>query len=279
MATTTASTTRLEDIFTHDAFTRTLVEEYAQKHRVCPFEFSLDLSLWTDIIICDYNYVFDPRAFLKRFFQDAGGQYAFLIDEAHNLVDRAREMFSADLNKAEITGLKRLVGKTHPDLGKQLDALNRYFAKLGKKVEQEGDGECWISPQLSTDLMALVHNILRAAEKVLEQGAALPFWDELIECYFRALGFERIGELFDEALYHVHRKTGSGHSLPAVLSRPSAQYPPGPRARLRGCILLGHALAAGVLPRPARRRGRGYLVEPWFAFPARAPAPAAGRPH
>ena len=87
----------LEDIFTHDAFTRSLVEECAQKHRVCPFEFSLDLAPWCDVIICDYNYVFDPRAFLKRFFQDVSGQYAFLIDEAHNLVDRAREMFSADL--------------------------------------------------------------------------------------------------------------------------------------------------------------------------------------
>ena len=198
----------LEDIFTHDAFTRTRIEECAQKHTVCPFEFSLDLAPWCDVIICDYNYVFDPRAFLKRFFQDTRGQYAFLIDEAHNLVDRAREMFSADLCKSEISGLKRLVGKTHPDLSQQLDALNRYFAKLGKKVEQEGDGECWVSPQLSTDLMALVHNALRAAEKVLERGAALPFWDELIECYFRLLGFERIGELFDEHYTTYTEKQG-----------------------------------------------------------------------
>lgn len=198
----------LEDIFTHDAFTRTLIEECAQKHRVCPFEFSLDLAPWCDVIICDYNYVFDPRAFLKRFFQDAGGQYAFLIDEAHNLVDRAREMFSADLCKSEIAGLKRLVGKTHPDLGKPLNALNRYLAQLGKKVEQEGRGENWVSPQRPTDLLALVHKVLRAAEKVLEQGAALPFWDELVECYFRALGFERIGELFDEHYTTYTEKQG-----------------------------------------------------------------------
>ena len=197
----------LEDIFTHDAFTRTLIEECAQKHRVCPFEFSLDLAPWCDVIICDYNYVFDPRAFLKRFFQDASGQYAFLIDEAHNLVDRAREMFSADLCQSEIAGLKRLVGKTHPDLGKTLNALNRYFAQLGKKVEQEG-GENWVNPQRPTDLLALVHKVLRTAEKVLEQGAALPFWDELVECYFRALGFERIGELFDEHYTTYTEKQG-----------------------------------------------------------------------
>ena len=188
----------LEDIFTHDDFTRLRIEEHAQKHKVCPFEFSLDLSLWSDIITCDYNYVFDPRAFLKRFFQDEQGEYTLLIDEAHNLVDRAREMFSAALYKSEILGLKRQVGKTHPDLGKKLDTLNRHFVKLGKKVEKEGDGSAWIDPKLSTDLVALVHNALKAAEKVLAQGSALPFWDHLIEFYFRALGFERIAELFDE---------------------------------------------------------------------------------
>jgi len=198
----------LEDIFAHDAFTRTRIEECAQKHTVCPFEFSLDLAPWADVITCDYNYVFDPRAFLRCFFQDTSGQYAFLIDEAHNLVDRAREMFSADLYKSEIAGIKRLVGKTHPDLSKQLDALNRYFAKLGRQVEQEGDGKYWVSPQLPTDLMALAHNVLRAAEKVLEQGAALPFWDELIECYFRVLSFERIGELFDEHYTTYTEKQG-----------------------------------------------------------------------
>lgn len=198
----------LEDIFDCDAFTRPLIEEYAQKHKVCPFEFSLDLSLWSDIIVCDYNYVFDPRAHLKRFFQDAKGQYAFLIDEAHNLVDRAREMFSAELYKSEILGLKRLSGKTHPDLTKKLDALNKYFIKLGKKVDKEGDGESWISPELSTDLLALVHNFLKEAEKVLAQGSSLLFWDELIEFYFQALGFERIGELFDEHYTTYAEKQG-----------------------------------------------------------------------
>ena len=199
----------LEDIFDEDAFTRPVIEDYAQKHTVCPFEFSLDLSLWSDIVICDYNYVFDPRAHLKRFFQDNKGQYAFLIDEAHNLVDRAREMFSAELYKSEIRGLKRLSGKTHPELTKRLDALNKHFSQLGKKIEQEGDGESWINPQLSTDLLALVHNFLREAEKVLAQGSAnVLFWDELVECYFSALGFERIGELYDEYYTTYAEKQG-----------------------------------------------------------------------
>ena len=198
----------LEDIFQQDALTHPVIEEHAQKHKVCPFEFSLDLSLCSDIITCDYNYVFDPRAYLKRHFLDSKGQYAFLIDEAHNLVDRAREMFSAELYKSEIDGLKRLVGKSQPGLNKKIDALNKYFTKLGKKVEKEGYGESWIIPELSTDLMALVHNFLRETEKVLPQGGALLYWDELIEFYFQALGFERISELFDEHYTTYAEKQG-----------------------------------------------------------------------
>ena len=86
---------------------REVIEEYAKRHRVCPFELSLDLTLWADVIICDYNYAFDPRVYLKRFFSDNGGDYAFLIDEAHNLVDRAREMFSAQMSKKSFLEMKK----------------------------------------------------------------------------------------------------------------------------------------------------------------------------
>jgi len=88
----------LKDLFNNqDAFTREVIEEYSLKHNICPFEFSLDIAIWTDGVICDYNYAFDPRVYLKRFFDDEKGDYTFLIDEAHNLVDRSRTMFSAEL--------------------------------------------------------------------------------------------------------------------------------------------------------------------------------------
>ncbi len=188
----------LEDAFQHDAFTRARIEEYAQKHQVCPFEFSLDLSLWSDIIICDYNYVFDPRAHLKRFFEEEGGRYAFLIDEAHNLVDRAREMFSADLYKSEILGLRRLVAKDQPSLGKLLGDINKYLLGLGKKVEKEGDGSAWIDPQLPKEILPKLEKFLRETERVLSRGAGLLYFDALIDVYFRALAFTRIAELYDE---------------------------------------------------------------------------------
>src|SRR5688500_6155257 len=96
----------LRDALTEDLFTREAIEAIARKHQVCPFELSLDLSVWADAIICDYNYVFDPSVSLKRFFGEEKREFAVLVDEAHNLVDRAREMFSAELLKDDIKTLR-----------------------------------------------------------------------------------------------------------------------------------------------------------------------------
>lgn len=96
-----------------DRFSREVIEEYAVKHQVCPFEFCLDMSLFADAIIGDYNYLFDPHVYLKRFFAEAsGGDYLFLIDEAHNLVERGREMYSASLVKEDFLSLKREIQQT-----------------------------------------------------------------------------------------------------------------------------------------------------------------------
>lgn len=98
------------DMLTHeDRFSREKLEEYAQKHKVCPFEMGLDMSLFADGIICDYNYVFDPHVYLRRFFEGGGGDYLFLIDEAHNLLERGRKMYSAELVKEDFLALKRIV--------------------------------------------------------------------------------------------------------------------------------------------------------------------------
>ena len=91
---------------------RETVLRYAEKYRVCPFEFCLDISSWTDGIICDYNYVFDPNVRLKRYFADgASGDYLFLVDEAHNLVSRAREMYSASVYKEDFLHILVLIVK------------------------------------------------------------------------------------------------------------------------------------------------------------------------
>lgn len=127
----------LFDMLTNEKnITRELIEAYAEKHMVCPFEFCLDLTLWADAVICDYNYVFDPTVALKRFFAGEGkNNYVFLIDEAHNLPERAREMYSATLWKEEFLNVKRLFGKQMPKLTKRLEACNKELLRLKRECD------------------------------------------------------------------------------------------------------------------------------------------------
>lgn len=100
-------------LISQESFSREKIEEYAGKHQVCPFEMCLDMSLFADGVICDYNYLFDPHVYLKRFFTDGvSGDYTFLIDEAHNLLERGREMYSAVLWKEQFLELKRILKQT-----------------------------------------------------------------------------------------------------------------------------------------------------------------------
>lgn len=111
---------------TQDSYDRDTLLEYAKKWQVCPFEMCLDLAVWVDAVICDYNYVFDPNVRLKRYFAEGEerGNYIFLVDEAHNLVSRAREMYSAVLIKEELLAAKRIL-KGIPEAGKVLKLLER----------------------------------------------------------------------------------------------------------------------------------------------------------
>ncbi len=123
------------DLLTHsDNFDRETVESYARKRQVCPFEMTLDMSLFADGIICDYNYVFDPHVYLKRFFADGvKGDYIFLVDEAHNLVDRGREMYSAVLRKEDFLKLKKTVKGLDKKMEHWLEKCNKEMLALKRE--------------------------------------------------------------------------------------------------------------------------------------------------
>lgn len=129
------------DLLIHaDDFNRKIIEEYALKHQVCPFEMCLDMSLFCDGIICDYNYVFDPHVYLKRFFGDSvQGRYTFLVDEAHNLLERGRDMYSATAVKEKFLEMKRILkplnGKLEKQIEKQLERCNKELLSLKRECE------------------------------------------------------------------------------------------------------------------------------------------------
>lgn len=125
------------DLIQHEEeATREVIFSYAEKYQVCPFEMCLDVTYWMDAVICDYNYAFDPNVKLQRYFADGvSGAYLFLVDEAHNLVERAREMYSARLLKEEILEAKRLY-RGYDALTRKLDQCNRALLALKRECER-----------------------------------------------------------------------------------------------------------------------------------------------
>lgn len=125
-----------ELLTTSDEMSREIIEEQAKKWKVCPYEMSLDVATWIDSIICDYNYVFDPNAHLRRFFGEGNkGEYLFLIDEAHNLVERGREMYSASIYKEDFLKIKKLVKDEDGKLIKRLEECNKQMLALKRECE------------------------------------------------------------------------------------------------------------------------------------------------
>lgn len=166
------------------------IERHAEKYQVCPFEMALDLSLWVDAVICDYNYVFDPNAHLRRFFSEGKqGDYLFLIDEAHNLVERGREMYSAVLYKEEFISVKKTL-KEYPKIVRQLDACNKMLLEMKRECENYQ-----VHNSVSHFSLKLM-NVLSSLEKLLEENKQVE--DEVLEFYFRVRSFLSIYEEIDE---------------------------------------------------------------------------------
>ena len=171
-------------ITTEEVFDRHTIEVYAEKWKVCPFEFGLDVSLWADGIICDYNYIFDPRAKLKRFFGDGvKGEYLFLIDEAHNLVERGREMFSAALYKEDFLVLKKEIRPYSQKMARALNRCNTWL--LERKRECEGV-KIWDG--IGTFPIYLM-NLAGIMETFLEDSHNFELNEKVLELYFQVRRF------------------------------------------------------------------------------------------
>lgn len=172
---------------------RETLEEQARKYRVCPFELSLDVSVWTDAVVCDYNYVFDPNAHLKRFFSESGDNgYLFLIDEAHNLVERGREMYSAVLYKEDILEVRRAVKQMDSRLAKRLEETNRLMLELKRECEDYRVLES--VSHLALKLM----NLLTEMERFLEEYREGEKRELVLDLYFQVRDFLNIHDILDE---------------------------------------------------------------------------------
>lgn len=188
------------DLLTHeDSFTRDVIEEYAKKHNVCPFEMCLDMSLFSDAVICDYNYVFDPNVYLRRFFADsAQGRYVFLVDEAHNLVERGMDMYSAVLYKEDFLALKRIVSETDPRLARALGAGNRKLLALKREC-----GEYTVLDDISGFMMVL-SRLMARLETFLDEQEHFANKEELLDFYFKIRHFINMYDNMGEHDYRIY---------------------------------------------------------------------------
>lgn len=192
-------------IQTERDITREVLIQQAEKFRVCPFELCLDTTLWVDDIICDYNYVFDPNVYLKRFFAEGvKGEYLFLIDEAHNLVERGREMYSAVLYKEDFLKVKKIMKEHSRKCVKALEKCNSHLLELKRQCDNY---------EILDNLGAFIFLLMQlgaALEEFFLKDISFPEKKEVQEFYLELRHFLNMYERVDEnyVVYTEHEADG-----------------------------------------------------------------------
>lgn len=181
-----------ESFDTTHHFTREVVEELARAHEVCPFELSLDISTYADVVVCDYNYVFDPKARLIRFFE-VERPVRLLIDEAHNLVSRSKSMYSASLQASELLPL--LTTAIKKPVRQSIDTLLHWLNQ-----------ESYDQPHLEPVIQQAVQQAFDRLSDVLLKQPKHPDRKVLLKGLFHLLDFRRIVQLSNEAMHVIHSK-------------------------------------------------------------------------
>ncbi|EGL15630.1 MULTISPECIES: ATP-dependent DNA helicase [unclassified Paenibacillus] len=209
------------DMLSHEKLmNRSVIEKYARKHKVCPFEFSLDAAYAADAVICDYNYIFDPKVYLKRLPEEVKKQTTLLIDEAHNLVDRGREMFSAELTKAPFLQLKRDFKGRNSAVEAAAKAVNDYFIAFRK---EQGSGGSFVLREVAEELPVLLEAFAQQAERELSApGQGGEAQELLLDTYFAVQSFLRTAKYYDERYVTLAEVQRSDVRLKLLCLDPSA---------------------------------------------------------
>ncbi len=185
-----------------------IINEVARTHTVCPYELSLDLSEVSDVVICDYNYLFSPSVYMRRYFADGGkgGKYVFLIDEAHNLGDRARDMYSATLSRNDAV---RLLGLIDRDRDSRLfDCFDNFcISAWGLRrlcrdnLKKESDGTesgFYMSRNPLASFNEDVADFVRGIEPWLKANREHPLYGDVFGVYSAAKSYLLVLEYYDD---------------------------------------------------------------------------------
>lgn len=196
----------MQDIFTNESLmTRDVIEAYARKHTICPFEFSLFVSYYVDLIICDYNYVFDPRIHLVRYFDDDTYKPKLLIDEAHNMIPRSRDMFSATLLKSDLITLRKAASKLKPSIRHSVNKLIEWFDHYEAELE-EGNFKSYLAVDMT--YLELVSTLMMKITNSIKENPKYPRKSEVMDGYMKLLTLSVIASYYQaEFRFNITRLT------------------------------------------------------------------------
>lgn len=203
-------------------YSRRNIEILSEKYKLCPFELSLDLTLFSDVIICDYNYVFDPKVYLKRFFENKKTDFTFLIDESHNLVDRGRSMYSAKLNKSQFENISKLIKGKNRRLNYSINKIKSYFKEVKDMLLIHRDMNLvnhMENKEAPLELYTLLRSFTEKVDEYLEESKEDN--DELLEIYFEVHNFLSIGDFFDENFTTIYENFASDIEIKLFCIDPS----------------------------------------------------------
>ncbi|MBR2388673.1 MAG: ATP-dependent DNA helicase [Clostridia bacterium] len=203
----------------------------AKKYEVCPYELSLDLSELCDIIICDYNYVFDPSVYFRRYFSaDAikKNKYVFLVDEAHNLADRAREMYSSTLESKMFSKLNERFADDDKELkGIFLELLGVFYthrAFCGDTFVVDKDGierGYYVSNTLLSQFLSALESFKKKCEAFLKKNKDHLLFSELNAVLSETRKYLLVAEFFDNRFYNCIYAEGENTAVRIFCLDPS----------------------------------------------------------
>jgi len=205
-----------------DLITPTVIEDYAQKHRVCPHEFALDAALWCDLVVGDYNHVFDPSVYLRRFFNNNDERdYVFLIDEAHNLADRVRDMYTASLRKSAFSNIRRRLkdkDSLSAEIRKTLKQINAYLRDIRSENEKSHAVE---AQDFVFKAFISMFSVAAGEWLAAKKHDHHELYGELLNLYFEVNMYMLVSELYDEHYTTLIEPRGSDVTVTLFCLDPS----------------------------------------------------------
>lgn len=184
------------DIYENEEiFNMETIIDYSKKHKVCPLEFQFDMAIYSDLVICDYNYVFDPTVYLRRFFEGSVENYTFLVDESHNLVDRGRSMYSSEISMLKINKVADLLDEKDEKLKSRINKIYYIIDDFYKLAENK---KYYISKYLEDEFITEIMLAMRVMEKFLAKEKDKIYYDEVLDLYFDFSRFIKISDFYGD---------------------------------------------------------------------------------